>query len=254
MIDLTKLRSYKNPLFMMSGGKDSIAMLYYLANEGFTQFEIVWVDTGKNFQTIKDTIAKLKIEFPNIKFTTLNSDRDKNWEQFGMPSDILPMKYTLEGESYQGSTKIRLQSVYSCCSRNIMQPVFHYAKAIGCELLIRGNKIADEMKDWTRSWSVIDGITFYHPIENWTDEECREYIRNHASFYPHHLDYKHSSLDCKDCTGYWKDSKDRVEYMMAVDSTELTIMEARLKVIRTLVLAELSSVDELLRIGANNDK
>ena len=54
------LDKYKNPILALSGGKDSLACLYYLKHIGETNFRIVWSNTGKAFDTLKTTINQVR--------------------------------------------------------------------------------------------------------------------------------------------------------------------------------------------------
>jgi len=195
MLDITK---YKEPILMFSGGKDSLLCSLMLQDQ-LQYVNVVFVDTGKNFPEVLEFIS---FATPYCKsFIHLRSDRDRNWQVNGLPSDLIaPM---------QGS----YQSVKSCCYSNIMLPVINLIKAMDSKLLIRGSKNTDKHHDGVQSLSVVEGVTIYNPIENFTDHQVLEALKTFNIELPEHYSHKHTSLDCMDCTGYLDETKDRLELL-----------------------------------------
>ena len=197
MLDITK---YKEPVLMFSGGKDSLLCLLMLKDQ-LDSINVVFVNTGKNFpQALQfmDTIKPLC-----KKFIELRSDRNRDWATYGLPSDLInPM---------QG----QYQSVKSCCYKNIMLPVINLVKALDSNLLIRGSKNIDSYHDGVQSLSTVEGVLIYNPIENFTDYQVMEALKTYNIKLPDYYSFKHTSLDCMDCTGYLKDTKDRLELLKA---------------------------------------
>lgn len=68
----------------LSGGKDSTALLLMLIEMGYPLDEVVFFDTGWEFQAIYDTIFKLKTicEMHNIKFTILHPEKSFTYKMF----------------------------------------------------------------------------------------------------------------------------------------------------------------------------
>lgn len=193
-------KEFKEPILMFSGGKDSLLCLLMLRDQ-LDNINVVFVNTGKMFPEALGFIDTIKELCP--KFIELNSDRDRDWQVHGMPADVIvPMKSTY-------------QSVKSCCYKNIMLPVINYAKAVDSRLLIRGSKNTDDYHDGIQSLSVIEGITIYNPIENFTDYQVREALKifDEEVDIPDYFSFEHTSLDCMDCTGYLDKTKDRLELL-----------------------------------------
>lgn len=197
MIDITK---YKEPVLMFSGGKDSLLCLLMLQDQ-LQYVNVVFVDTGKNFPKALEFINTIKQYCKN--FIHLKSDRDRNWQVNGLPSDLIAPMHG------------HYQSVKSCCYSNIMLPVVNLIKAMDSRLLIRGSKNTDKYHDGVQSLSVLEGVTIYNPIENFTDYQVLEALKTFDIKLPEHYSYKHTSLDCMDCTGYLKDTKDRLKLLKA---------------------------------------
>lgn len=195
MLDITK---YKEPVLMFSGGKDSLLCLLMLKDQ-LDSINVVFVNTGKNFPEALqfiDTIRPLC-----KKFIELKSDRNKDWFIHGLPSDLIaPMQ-----EKYQ--------SVKSCCYKNIMLPVINLVRALDSNLLIRGSKNTDSYHDGVQSLSTIEGVLIYNPLESFTDYQVIEALKTYDINLPNYYSFKHTSLDCMDCTGYLKDTKDRLKLL-----------------------------------------
>ena len=224
------IKDYKNPVLMFSGGKDSILCLLKL-EQYLDDIIVLWVNTGKNFPEALEVIERFKAKCPN--WVEIKSNRDKQWEVYGLPSDIINPELTIEGAYYTGNSQDKVQSVFNCCSMNIMQPALKFIKQIDCRLLIRGQRLDDYYKDKSKTGDVVEGITIYNPIEHMTDYEVRTALKACINL-PLHIDFQHSSLDCMDCTGYLQFSKDRMKLLK--DKYPDTAMQLR---------SDLEYIDEL---------
>lgn len=191
---------------MFSGGKDSILCLLKL-EQYLDDIIVLWVNTGKNFPEALEVIERFKAKCP--MWVELKSDRDKQWETYGLPADIINPELTIEGAYYTGNSQDKVQSVFNCCAMNIMQPAIKFIKQIDCKLLIRGQRLDDYYKDKSKTGDIVEGVTVYNPIEGMTDYEVRTTLKACIDL-PKHLDFQHSSLDCMDCTGYLQFSSDRI--------------------------------------------
>lgn len=194
------IKLHKEPILMFSGGKDSLLCLLMLKDQ-LDHINVVFVNTGKNFPEALQFIDTIK---PLCKrFIELRSDRNKDWFLYGLPSDLIaPM---------QG----HYQSVKSCCYKNIMLPVINLVRALDSSTLIRGSKNTDAYHDKVQSLSTLEGVLIYNPIESFTDYQVMEALKTYDINLPAHYNFKHTSLDCMDCTGYLKDTKDRLELLKA---------------------------------------
>lgn len=239
-------KDYNRPILMFSGGKDSLACLYILEQLEQTNFTAVWVDTGKNFNQILKTIEYAMKRFPNIEFLQLRVNRDAQWETKGLPTDVMNLDYSKKGNMYLG-TSIKFQSRFSCCFENIMLPVLTLIKEWNSNLLIRGNKLSDSSKDYSKSGDIIDGVTIWNPVQDWDDNKVRQYLREKmGEDYPKHLDYNHSSLDCRDCTAYLSETRDRIELLRQEHPLEYDIFRDNLFNIRHSVLEQVNEINKIL--------
>lgn len=191
-----------------SGGKDSWACLL-LNRFKLDNILVIWVNTGKTYPEIIETVAKAKEMCPH--FVELIVDREGQNAFHGMPSDIVPVCATRDGQTVTEQKGPLVQSYINCCYENIALNIETYCKTHGVEEIICGQKNADAFKSTSRDGTVINGIKRIMPIELWTEDEVRDYVKKHIEL-PAHFDFKHTSMDCYDCTAYTKDTKDIREY------------------------------------------
>lgn len=194
-----------------SGGKDSWACLW-LNKHRWSDIVVLWVNTGKNYPELLETINQARAMCPN--FIELVVDRDGQNAFNGLPSDVVPVNWTRLGQSVTGEKPVMVQSYIQCCLENIGENLQKYCKDHGITRLIRGQRNDEGHKSNARDGSVIEGITYEQPIEDWTAQQVLNYVEAHMPL-PAHFKFKHSSMDCYDCTAFTADSVDRISYTKA---------------------------------------
>lgn len=192
-----------------SGGKDSWACLW-LHEAELRDITVVWVNTGKNFPELLETIDRARAMCPN--FHEVRVDRDAQNAERGLPSDIVPVNWTRDGQLHTGLKDITIQPYLECCVSNIGLPLHQTVKAMGFTHLLRGQRNDESHVSTARDGDVVDGLTYIQPIENWTESKVMAYLRTKMDI-PEHFALEHSSMDCFDCTAYRAESRDRVAFM-----------------------------------------
>jgi 3'-phosphoadenosine 5'-phosphosulfate sulfotransferase (PAPS reductase)/FAD synthetase len=193
-----------------SGGKDSWACLW-LNRERLHEITVLWVDTGKNYPELLATVEAARQMCPI--FVRVPADRDEQNRINGIPADVVPVQWTRVGQSMSGSKSVTVQPYLSCCFENISLPLHRAAIEHGITHLIRGQRDDEAHKSPSRHGAVVDGgITYLHPIEGWSSQDVLSYVGKHMEL-PEHFKFKHSSMDCYDCTAYRRESADRVAFM-----------------------------------------
>lgn len=187
-----------------SGGKDSWACLQ-LYKDQLKDITVLWVNTGKNFPELLESINLAKEICPN--FIEINTDRDAQNAIYGIPSDIVPCANTAYGETVTGKVKQKIQPYFQCCYENIAKPLHDKAKEIGVTHMIRGDRKDEGHVSNRVNGQLVDGIIQIHPLENMTKQNVLDYLATVMDI-PKHFDFEHSSLDCYDCSAYLKDTKD----------------------------------------------
>lgn len=192
-----------------SGGKDSWACLY-LMQEQWPELTLFWVDTGKNYPELLDTIEKAKELCPN--FVHVKVDRDAQNAREGIPAEVVPIQWTRIGQQFSGPKTVTVQSYLQCCFENISAPLHQSVKAHGITHLVRGQRADEGHKGTAADGSVVDGVTILQPIQSWSGQDVLRFLAGHMDL-PEHFTLKHSSMDCYDCTAYRRESVDRIDFM-----------------------------------------
>jgi phosphoadenosine phosphosulfate reductase len=191
-----------------SGGKDSLACWYLYKNQ---QPIVFWVNTGKAYPETLKLVNEVRAEAVN--FVEVKTDQQKNIELNGIPSDVVPVNWTKFGMEISGEKPVKVQNYWECCWSNISRPLADAVQEHKITKLIRGQRNDEVYKATSRHGSVVEGVTYLHPIENWTKKQVLDFILAQRGSLPEHYKIEHSSLDCYDCTAFWKHSADRVAYM-----------------------------------------
>ena len=187
-----------------SGGKDSLACLL-LNKERLHEITVFWVNTGKIYPETLKVVELAKKISPN--FIEIIAKQEDQIKANGIPADVVPIDWTVMGQQLSGKKDITIQSYRQCCYENIAMPLHEAVKHYEITHLIRGQRNDEKHKSTARNGDSHDGITYLHPIEDWTAFEVLSYISKHIEL-PRHYNLKHTSLDCFDCTAYQKDTKD----------------------------------------------
>ena len=190
-----------------SGGKDSLACWYlYKAKNPIVFF----VNTGKTYPETMALVEEIRAEA--VEFIEINVDQQAQIDANGIPSDIVPINNTLDGMSVSGEKPVLIQSYLNCCMENITLPLSRAIKKRGITQLIFGQRNDESFKGKSRHGAVLDGIEYIQPIEKWTGKQVLDFVATQRGQLPEHFSLNHTSLDCYDCTGFMKDSADRIEW------------------------------------------
>lgn len=194
-----------------SGGKDSWACLWLLEKE-LADIDVIWINTEKNFPEVLQTIERAKLLCPN--FHEVKTNQDANLKEWGLPTEVIAEDWTRIGHLITGEKSTLVQSYIQCCYANISHPMHVAAKKLGVEILVRGQRSEEAHKGASVNGTVVNGLRYQHPIENWSAQEVLTYLTTKMEL-PEHFRFQHSSMDCYDCTAFRKDHKDRQAHFKA---------------------------------------
>ena len=213
-----------------SGGKDSLACWYLYKDKTPIVF---WVNTGKAYPETIEIIERIRSQA--AKFVEIKTNQDEQIAKYGIPSDIVPVDNTHEWMELTGQKPVKVQSYLDCCWINKSKPLMDAVKQHGITELIRGQRLDETHKSTARHGSVVDGVTYLQPIEQWSEAQVFSFLATQGEV-PDHFKIKHSSLDCYDCTAYLTESADRVlwtkenhpklykEYKINIDKLKSVLM------------------------------
>lgn len=183
-----------------SGGRDSIATLY-LMRPYWDRLTVYWLDGGSAFPETVALVQQVRDMVPN--FARVEGRQPQVIEEFGLPTDILPVSATPMGVVGSGKGKT-MQDRYSCCLRSIMLPMHERMMADGITLIIRGQKNSDRLKSIIRSGDVENGIEFLFPIEEWDNAKVMSYLREQDAPIPRFYEMLDAAPDCMTCSAWWE--------------------------------------------------
>lgn len=207
-----------------SGGKDSLACLHWMLESGHRLNTLLYVDTGYAYP---ETQALVEYASRMVPVQVIQSDRAGQNTQEGIPSDVVPVEWTAYGQQYSHEKPVTIQADSICCLENIGKPLLAYAKKIGVTHLYYGQKRSDTLRGGAKDGDIVDGVMRLHPIESWTDEQVLAYLKTKMEALPAHYAFQHTSLDCYDCTGFAKYSRDRIAWMQVEHPTLYRAYAAR---------------------------
>ena len=183
-----------------SGGKDSLACLY-LMRPYWDQLTVYWLNSGDAYPETVTLAQKVSEMVPH--FVEIAGRQPQVIDQFGIPTDILPVSGTPMGVAGSGAS-VPMQDRYSCCLRSIMLPLHERMLEDGITLIIRGQKNADRVKGLLRSGDVDAGIECLFPLEDWSDAMVMRYLRQQDAPIPRFYEMLNDAPDCMTCSAWWE--------------------------------------------------
>lgn len=223
--------------FQFSGGKDSLAALWYL-HDFWDQMVVYWLDTGDAVPEVKKFIEATLEVVPDSRI--IHHDVHKFWDSMGWPSDLMPADFTRMGQDVLGGTAALISSREACCVNNLMLPLHQRMLDDGITLIIRGQKNSDLRKGQLRSGDVLEGIEYLYPIETWADEDVYEFLDVNGIPLPDYYNFLAASPDCLHCTAYWEEG--RGVYLKERHPKVYSTVKARLSYIHKTCLATLNTI------------
>jgi len=220
---------------MFSGGKDSLACLH-LVKDYLDKVLVVWVNTGANFPEIEQMMREVKSIVTH--FHEIKTDQPSSIKSKGYPVDVVPVNYTLLGQSVTSIKDFKVRSYFECCSENFWIPCDAEMRKLGVTGIIRGQRNSEGHRAPIKSGHIENGIEYYLPIESWKDSEVIDYLRSKDVVINERLSMAHSSLDCWNCTAYMAESAERFKYIKKNHPSKYESIVEIVKKIDNVITAE----------------
>lgn len=223
-----------------SGGKDSRAVLH-LYRDQLESVLVVWLNTGAAYPQVEREMQEMARKVPH--FLVVRSNQPKQLEQNGFPSDVTPMAHTPLGQLITGG-KVKIQSVFGCCNENIWQPMHEAMRMLSIKRIIRGQRDTEGYRNRAfKHGAVIDGIECVAPLQDWTEQQVLDYLRENDVSIPDYYKTEMTGRDCWSCTAYLKHNATRIANLPTPQKAE---MHRRLRIIKQAIEAETSSLTQIL--------
>lgn len=214
------LNASNRPLVLFSGGKDSLVLAHIL--EPYKdKFELVWINTGAMFPHMVEFVRNYGKSF---NFVELTSDQPARLIEIGLPAYIVPSYNTINAIYWtEGERKAVITDWRICCSDLRTLPAIDYAKSIGSEVIIHGQRDLDN--GGLPNGVDVSGVNMLGLIYNWSSAHVFNYIDKYGIELPEQYyfieDHESNinresmnlSLECWNCTA--NISNERVNYMRA---------------------------------------
>ena len=218
--------------------------VYHLIKPYLDKITVAWVDTGNNAPELQTYMSELSKRVP--RFVRYKSNQPKWVEQNGMPSDVVPVDNTPIGRMCTGDKEVKIVDYFTCCNANIWEPFRAVISKLGATAVITGQRSVDGHTIPYKSGQQHElGYHYYFPIDDWTDEQVVQYLREQGETDPR-FDIHHSSIDCLTCTAFCKASPQRMQYLKANHPDHYNELVRRLKLIRGAVDQYLTGMDAVI--------
>lgn len=191
----------------LSGGKDSLACLY-LFEPWWDQLTVYWMNPGNPFPETVAMMERIRAMVPHFK--EVAGRQREVIAADGWPSDVVPHRYTTDGNAIFGPTPFKVQARLQCCIRSLMLPMYQAMVADGVTCCIRGKRRDEADKTGIESGFVTeDGMKLVFPLMDWTEADVLNFLRRRGVDLPPSYAHAKHSLDCMDCTAWWGEGLSR---------------------------------------------
>lgn len=228
LIDQT-LVPHQRFAIQLSGGKDSLAVLYLL-KPWWKKLVVLWSNLGDPYpETIAQMqkIAELVGEFHEVTGHSLSD------AAAAFPVDMLTVRSTGFGRALEpDGAQITLQSRYDCCTKNFWEPMTKAVKELGITLLFRGQRTQEILRAPIKTGATDpSGAYICLPIDSWSKQDVIDYLKQNDVELPKFYDYLEASEDCMHCTAFANDQRGKLAYLRKFHPVVATEYERRMKLI-----------------------
>lgn len=249
-------RRHKEVHIFFSGGKDSTVVLLHALHLGYgPRTHVVYVNTGAMHQSVIDFIESFNGRVASIE--RIQSFQPDFVKENGMPTDVVPIFYTKDGEllKHTKSGGNLLCSSFDCCMRNLWLPMYNWCNEhTEVTAMLNGQRDNDLAGCMKSSITRADGteIEQVFPAREMTTEDIRGYLKKchecctlSGELKPRFAMRNGSSLDCTDCTGHWEDLKDRLDFFRVYDESAYTVLSEKVAKVKQLVCGSTAVIESI---------
>lgn len=223
----------------VSGGRDSVAMLYAL-RPWWDRLRVYHLDTGDRFPELAALMDRIAAD---VSVEAVRSDAHAVHNALGLPSDLVPVDNEPIGRMVSGKV-LALQSRYSCCWQTIMAPMHQRMLQDGVTLIFRGQRATDFSAEPVADGTMIDGVELAFPIHQWTDAQVDAYVDTLGLPMPaFYAEGMRTTPDCMHCTAWMGDG--RLPYLRRHHPEVAVTVESRIQFIKAAIQDQLATFEEV---------
>lgn len=226
-----------------SGGKDSAACLELL-RPIIDRVTVFWMNTGACYEGYRDYIMSVAATVPH--FVEVTSDQPSYIRNVGIPSDIVPVNNTPLLAECMPEGQPRIVAWSSCCNTNIWQPLQRACLESGATAIVTGQRNDDMRKSPMRDGQVLDGIQYLFPLQDWSQEDVFEYLRQRNIKIPESYEGSETSPDCWDCSAFMDERVREIRTMKLLYPEKWAVVQPRLQAIKTASERIMAHIDARL--------
>ncbi len=236
--------TYRDNVLQFSGGKDSLATLYLL-KPYWDQITVCWMNTGAAWPETIALMEQIKTIVPH--FHEVRSDQPASIARDGWPVDVVSIRHAPVGHDFETGQKIKMRPYLLCCGENIFVPLMNHITENGFKLIIRGQRSGERMTNPIRSGHQEAGLTFWFPIEDWSEKQVFDFLIESGVPIPAHYEMTTTSLDCINCTAFWHEVGTH-RWLKHRHPEQFEQVSATLKQLRDAIVSDLRYLDEEIEV------
>lgn len=242
----TPFDRHEKAILFFSGGKDSLACLHLL-RPYWDRVLVVWANPGEALPEMRKQMEAVRSLVPH--FLELSSDLDADIARNGYPVDLMPAQNSLLRAQIEGLPTTLMRPWQACCMNNLWEPMRALMERLlpqGYTLAIRGQKNADAKTPRTRSGDRFGDLELWYPIEDWSEQQVFDYLRECQVDVPEHYAFFNASLDCWSCTAHNGEHVGKLGYLNLKHPEKGQELRRRLIIIKEAVMTEVRNMNDFL--------
>jgi len=237
------LRRNDRAALMFSGGRDSLALLEH-AKDYLGRMTVLWVNSGDAFPETLEQMRRVRKAVPH--FVEVAGDQPGVVRRYGPPSDLVDVWATPFGKLIEDSNPHSMIPAWECCNLTLWQPAWTFLRRNGYNGVLRGQRQDEFHKARIMSGMLQDGIEVGFPIEDWTEAETLQFLKDRGIELPTNYDWFHSSADCMTCTGYLAQNEGKIGYLKEYHPEAAKIVRVRLQQLHAAGNARMNVLEQRL--------
>lgn len=231
-------------ILQFSGGKDSLAclLLYWDQLDNIT---VMWGSSGDSFPETIAQMEKVKKTVPH--FIEVKGNQPEVIQQLGYPVDVLPLRNYPAYQSMIQQDRLKLNGFIECCYSSFLKKCQDKCAELGATEIIRGQKRCDAQKSAIKNGDVVDGILYTMPIEEWTDAEVMDYVKDSPYLSEHYRSTDgRTGLDCLHCTAHLFENTWKMKYLETHHSAVAEEVKRRLRLIKREIDSDMQYMEMII--------